>query len=197
MRLKLFGTEVYISFLFAAVIALMLATDKTGLALPTLFAVTVHEIGHLFCMWLLEATPKSIRLIPASVQITRSVTHRYKNDILVALSGPAVNIVMFFTLYINYVAFKSQTVLYYALINLIVGVFNLLPVTGLDGGTALFSVIAQKKDVNKAMLTLKIITLSIGAAFLFLAVSLTIRGDINLSVYIISIYLILSVLIKI
>ena len=197
MRIRLFGTQIYISFLFVALIALMLATDKTGLALPTLFAVVIHEIGHLFCMWLKESTPKSIRLIPASVQITRSVTHRYNNDIAVALSGPTVNLILFCVLYIYYTAFKNQTVLYYALINLIVGCFNLLPVIGLDGGTALFSIIAQKKDVNRAMLTLKIITLSVGTAILLLAVSLTLRGNINISVYIISIYLILSVLIKI
>ena len=173
MRIRLFGTQIYISFLFVALIALMLATDKTGLALPTLFAVVIHEIGHLF------------------------VTHRYNNDIAVALSGPTVNLILFGVLYINYTAFKNQTVLYYALINLIVGCFNLLPVIGLDGGTALFSIIAQKKDVNRAMLTLKIITLSVGTAILLLAVSLTLRGNINISVYIISIYLILSVLIKI
>ncbi len=197
MRFKLLGTEVYISFLFVAVIALMLATDKTGLALPTLFAVTMHETGHLFAMWLLESNPKSIRLIPASVQITRSVTTQYKNDIIIALMGPIVNLVLFVTLYLNYLAFKNVTVQYYALINLIVGIFNLLPVTGLDGGTALFSLIAKRYDVSKAMLTLKIITLSIAVAVLFLAVSLTIRGQINISVYIVGIYLFLSVLIKI
>ncbi len=197
MRFKLFGTEVYVSFLFVAVIALMLAGDKTGLALPTLFAVMVHELGHIFAMWLLESTPKSIRLIPASVQITRSMSSKYKNDIIVSLTGPAVNLVLFLTLYINHIAFKNEVVLYYSLINLIVGLFNLLPVTGLDGGAALFSVIAKKYDVNKALLTLKITTLSIGMAVLFLAVSLTIRGQVNISVYIVAIYLILSVLIKI
>ncbi len=197
MKFRLLGTEIYISFLFVAVIALMLATDKTGLALPTLFAVGMHEIGHLFAMWLTETPPKSIRLIPASVQITRSISDRYKNDIIVALIGPAVNLVLFLTLYINYIAFKNEAVLYYSLINLIVGLFNLLPVTGLDGGTALFSLIAKKNDVNKALLTLRIITSVLGAAALFFAVTLTIRGQLNISVYIVAIYLLMSVLIKI
>ncbi len=197
MKFRFLGTEVYISFLFAAVISLMLATDKTGLALPTLFAVAVHETGHLFAMWLLDNTPKSIRLIPASVQITKSFSGRYKNDILIALAGPVVNLVLFLTLYINYLAFKNECILYYSLINLIAGAFNLLPVTGLDGGTVLFSLIAKKWDINKAMLVLRIITLLLGAIALFLAVSLTIRGEINLSVYIVAIYLFVSVLIKI
>lgn len=197
MKFKLLGTEIYISFLFVAIVALMLTTDKTGLALPCLFAVAMHEIGHLFAMWLLESAPKSIRLIPASVQITRSMSTRYKNDIIIAFSGPMVNLAFFITLYINYLAFKNETVLYFALINLIIGFFNLLPVTGLDGGTILFSVIAKRYDISKAMLTLRIITLVLASAVLFLAVSLTIRGQLNITVYIVAIYLFMSVLIKI
>ena len=197
MKFKLLGSEIYISFLFVAVVSLMLATDKTGLALPTLFAVSLHEMGHLLAMWIVGTPPKSIRLIPASVQITRSISSRYKNDIIIALSGPIVNFALFLTLYINYLTFGSEGILSYSLINLIVGLFNLLPVTGLDGGTVLFSLIAKKRDINKAMLTLRIISLCLGAVCLILGITLTLRGKLNVSVYIISIYLFLSVLIKI
>ena len=197
MKFKLLNTEIYISFLFVAVIPVMLATDKTGLALPVILAVAIHEVGHLFAMWLLESAPKSIRLIPASVQITRSINGKYKNDILIAVSGPVVNLVLFVTLYLNFLVFKNETVLYYSLINLIVGVFNLLPVTGLDGGTALFSLLAKKFDINRALLVLRIITLILAFAVTFLAVTLTIRGQLNISVYIVAIYLFVSVIIKI
>ena len=197
MKFKLLNTEIYVSFLFVAVITVMLATDKTGLAFPVILAVAMHEAGHLFAMWLLESAPKSIRLIPASVQITRSINGKYKNDILIAVSGPVVNLVLFVTLYVNFLVFKNETVLYYSLINLIVGVFNLLPVTGLDGGTALFSLLAKKTDINKALLVLKIITLSMATAVTFLAATLTIRGQLNISVYIVAIYLFVSVIIKI
>lgn len=197
MKFKLFGTEIYVSFLFAAVISVMLAFDKTGLALPTLIAVAAHELGHLCVMWMLESTPKSIRLIPASVQITRSFSYCYNNDILIALSGPAVNLLLFFVFYINYLTFKNYGVYCYATINLIVCLFNLLPVTGLDGGTVLFSLIAQKSDVNRAMLTLRIITLILASATFFLAITLTLRGKLNISVYIVAIYLFMSVITKI
>ena len=74
MKIRFLGTEIYISFLFMALICIMLATDRTGLLMPTLFAVLMHEIGHLFAMWLLDCEPKQIRLIPASVQITAPIT---------------------------------------------------------------------------------------------------------------------------
>lgn len=197
MKFKILGTEVYVSFLFAAMIAFILATDKTGFALPTLFAVIMHEIGHLFAMWLLECPPKSIRLIPASVQITRSITTVYKKDVLIALAGPTVNLLLFGVLYLNYITYKNEAVFYYAGINLIVAVFNLLPVSGLDGGAVLFSVIAKRKDINRAMVVLRLITITLAAALLIFAVTLTIRGNFNPTIYIVAIYLIISVLLKI
>lgn len=196
MKFRVFGTEIYISFLFGAVIAIMLATDRTGLALPSLFAVFMHEMGHLFCMWAIDTSPKSVRLIPASVQITRSIGSSYKKDMAVALCGPIVNFVLFLSLYFNYLAFGNKATLYYALLNLIIGGFNMLPVKGLDGGTVLFSLLVKRMDYNKACIWLRIITLILALSALALAVVLTVKGKMNLSVYIISIYLIVMCIVK-
>lgn len=197
MRFKLFGTEIYISFLFAAVISVMLATDRTGMALPSLFAVLMHEMGHLFCMWILDNSPKSVKLIPASVQITSSFSGSYKKDLTVALIGPCVNIVLFFTLYFNYLVFKNETTLYFAVVNLIIGVFNLLPVKGLDGGTILFCLLSKRYDYSRCCLIIKALTFGIALITLITAVILTINGKINISLYIIAIYLFITILLKI
>ncbi len=196
MRFKLLGTEIYISFLFAAVVTVLLATDRTGLILPALFAIVMHELGHLFAMWATECAPKRIKLIPASVQITNSFSKQYKNDIIIAVCGPLVNFILFFTLYFNYFAFKNENTLYYALINLLIGIFNSLPVWGLDGGTVLFSILAKRYDLNRATLTVKIITFITAIGVIVGAVVLTIRGKLNLSLYIVGIYLFISAIIK-
>ena len=163
-----------------AVITILLATDRTGMAVPSLFAIGVHEIGHLFAMWLLECNPKRIKLIPASVQITSEITKKYKNDIIIALFGPLVNFLVFFVFYFNYLAYKNQLVLCYALLNLLIGAFNSLPVSGLDGGTILFSLIAKKTTLNRAILTLKTITVITAIFVIAFAVFMTIKGKINL-----------------
>lgn len=196
MRLKLFSTDIYVSFLFAALIALLLATDKTGFALPSLFAIIIHETGHLFAMWVLDCAPKSIRLVPASVQITRDMSNSYSHDIVIALSGPAVNLLLFGVFYFNYLCFKNELTLIYGLINLLVGTFNLLPVNGLDGGTVLFSILAKKNDYNRAMLVLKGITLILAVSVFIVAVTLTVRGKVNISLYIAVLYLFIGVIIK-
>lgn len=196
MKFKLFDTEIYISFLFCAVITIMLLTDKTGFLLPALFAIIMHEIGHLFVMWLLECSPKRVKLIPASIQITTPFQKRYRNDILIATAGPAVNIVLFLTLYFNYLAFGNQITLYFALLNLVIAVFNLLPVKGLDGGTILYCVLAKFKGSDKAAVILRIITLILAVLIIVTAVTLTFRGNFNLSFYIIGIYLLIMSLVK-
>lgn len=58
MKFKFLGIEIYVSFLFAAILVIMLATDRTGLLLPSLFAIFVHEAAHLFAMWIVDCTPK-------------------------------------------------------------------------------------------------------------------------------------------
>lgn len=196
MRVRLFGTEIYISFLFCALITIMLATDRTGLALPTLFSVFVHEIGHLFAMWVLDCEPKSIRLIPASIQVTKSITNKYTGDIWIALSGPIINFVLFGSLYFNYLTFKNPNTQIWALINLIIALFNLLPVNGLDGGTILFSLIAKSGEINRANLAVKIVTLILASAFLVFAITLAFRGNVNITFFIVAIYLFVGVLIK-
>lgn len=196
MRFRFLGTEIYISFLFAAMIALMLATDRTGMALPTLFAIFMHESGHLFCMWVTDSAPNAIRLIPASVQIRSSIGVSYKKDIAVALCGPAVNFVLFLVLYFNYAAFGNKMVLYYSLLNLIIGAFNMLPVKGLDGGTILYSMLAKRLDLNRACLIMRMVTFIIALAVLALAIIMSVKGKLNISVYIIAIYLFITSLMK-
>lgn len=196
MKFKLFGTKIYVSFFFCAVFTIMLAFDRTGLILPTLFAVLFHEIGHLFAMWALDCEPNQIRLIPASIQVVSSFSKRYRNDILVALCGPLVNYIIFATLYFNYLAFGNRLVMYYGLLNLIVGIFNSLPVLGLDGGTILYSVLAKKSDSSRAMLIVKMVTFITAFLIILCAILLTVKGKFNLSVYIIGIYLFMVCLVK-
>ena len=191
MRFKLLGTEFYISFLFAAVITAMIAFDRTGYILPLLFAVLMHEGGHLAAMWILDCAPKRVRLVPASVEITAKMTVSHKNEIAVALCGPLVNIILFITFGLNYLVYKRSLSLICCLINLLIAAFNLLPVRGLDGGTVLFTLISRKNP-EKAGLVMRIINLSLAAVVIVTAVCLCFKGRFNISLFITGLYLIVT-----
>ena len=196
MRIKIFETEIYVSFLFFAVLTFMLLTDRTGLILPTFFAVTVHEMGHLFAMWVMDCAPKSIRLIPASVQIVRRFSPKPHGESAVAICGPLCNIAVFISFGMHYLVFKGNGVLNFALLNLIIGVFNLLPVRGLDGGTLLQLALAEHLGEYRAEKTVKVITLLMAVIILSVGMVLAIGGKLNISVFIVAVYLVVTALIK-
>lgn len=196
MKFNFLGTKIYVSFFFMAAITLMLATDRTGYMLPTLFAVIIHEAAHLFVMWVQDSAPLSIRLIPASVQINQKFSFSPKNDILIATAGPAANLILSACLYFNYAAFGNLTVLYYSLLNLIIGLFNLLPVRGLDGGTILYTLICKWQGEDKAALIMRLITIILAVAVIFVAVTLAFSRKFNISFFIVGIYLLVMGLMK-
>lgn len=198
MRFRFFGTEIYISFLFSAVIAFMIATDRTGLVIPTLFSVLLHEVGHLIFMWIFECEPKSIKLVPASISITRGMSAKKYGDLLISLAGPMVNLIMFCSLYVNFLITKSAFSLDCALINLAFFIFNMLPVSGLDGGAILKIILSKKfKDPLKAERIVRIITLVVGLLVGIIGITLIINGELNISVFIVAIYIIISAFIRI
>lgn len=196
MKFKIFGTQIYVSFLFSAVIAFMLATDKTGLVIPTLFASLIHEAGHLFAMWVCECQPKSIRLIPASVQITRGFSAKPQGELAVSLCGPMANLVVFAVLIVNYLCFKNISVLSFAILNLVLCIFNLLPVNGLDGGTLLTILLSKNTEPYRAQGIVRIITAVMSAVVFLLGVYLWTCGKLNISVFIVAVYLLMCCMLK-
>lgn len=174
----------------------MLVVDRTGLIIPTLFAVFIHESGHLLAMWAADCQPKSIKLIPASVQIIRAFSSKKHGEAAIAFCGPAANIVMFGVLYANSAIFKNNQSLIFAILNLVIATFNLLPVTGLDGGTLLTIFLAKFTNIYKAESIVRIITVAFAFVAFVFGVYLWASETVNISVFIVSVYLAVCGLIK-
>lgn len=196
MKFKIFGTEIQVTFLFTALLCLMLLTDKSGFFLPSLIAVILHETAHLAAMWVLGCSPKAVKLIPASVQIVRDISSRVKNEILISLFGPLINLLLFAVFLGVYKLTANMNILTFSLINLIFALFNLLPVRGLDGGLILYKILENKLNRNKAEIVLNVTTVTIAVAALIFGIVTVVNGTVNFSLIILSIYLIISVLIK-
>ncbi len=196
MKFKFFGTEIYVSFLFCWTLCFMLAIDRTGLVVPTLFSVFIHESGHLLAMWAADCQPRAVRLIPTSVQIIRSFSPKKCGEVVISLCGPAANLVLFFVLYANYFIFKNPQSLRFAVLNLVLAGFNLLPVSGLDGGVVLTAIISRFTDVYKAERIVRILTGVIAIVVFLLGFYLWIIGTVNISVFIVAVYLGVCSLIK-
>lgn len=196
MKFNFFGTKIYISFLFAATLSFMLATDRTGLVIPTLFAVLIHEAGHLIAMWAGDCAPKEIRLIPASVQIVESLPRSQKVQAGIVLCGPLANIAVSMSLYINFYLSGSNTSLRFCLLNAVLAAFNLLPVSGLDGGRLLCMLICKFADLYTALKVVRIITAVLSVSAFFAGVLLILHGKANISLFIVALYLAVCAVMK-
>ena len=191
MKFKIFNTKIYISFIFVSLLTLMLATDRTGYIIPSVSAVILHELGHLFTMWLFECCPKEIKLLPSSIEIVRGFSDKPYGETVIALMGPVTNLFLALVFYINYISIKNELLLIFMLVNLIIGFFNLLPLNGLDGGTILFNIISKKFSTNIATKALSIITLICGFVLLSLGFFMILNKNYNISIIIIALYLII------
>ena len=189
MRFKFFGAEIRLSFLFCAAISVMICIDRTGLMIPVLIAAAIHETGHLFTLWLYDCPPVRIDLVPAAVRIVRRGMATDENVIVTALAGPLINISFAFCAGLNWYLYKKTFVLYFAAANAALGLFNLLPASGLDGGTVLYTLLSKHISHFAAKTVVRAISIFLALAAAAAGVYLYSKERFNLSVFTAAIYL--------
>ena len=196
MRFKLFGTEIEITFLFSSLLVLLLLTDRTGLASYLFLSVSAHEAAHLAAMWMLDCSPKRLRLKPAAVEILSPPMTSGKEEAIITLAGPACNLLLFLTFWLNSSLFRSGSALLFSLVNLLIGGFNLLPVAGLDGGTLLQLLITRFFGADKARLVLRLLGVTMAATGIIFGFSRMIRGAFNPTILLAGLYILVMTLMK-
>ncbi len=141
--------------IFVLVLGLfVLATEglaETLLVLATLTAlfgfVLLHELGHSLVAQRLGVTVRSITLLPlGGLALTENLPRRPRDEMLIALAGPAVNFVLALLIFIGRVsgALGGELIDYILVANLMLGGFNLVPAFPLDGGRVLRALLATR-----------------------------------------------------
>ena len=152
--------KIEIDYFGTLIISLMLAVDRMGVMLPALAACCVHELGHIIAILLTNGKISALRLCPWGIQIVSPSLTEERASFAVAVSGPAVNILLWVAL--------RKAVPDIASIQLVCGVFNLLPCNGLDGGDALrglLSHILSERAIDRVMFAISC-TVGIACALL-------------------------------
>ena len=139
IKTKLFGVEAGVDFTFFAILAMFLTLDTTGFAIISLLVCVVHEAGHLLAMLIVKQKPASITFKGGGIVIGS----RHEQCLLVLIAGSFVNIVLFFALYFALPKNDIYPVMF-AVLNLVIGVFNLFPVGCLDGKKLLALFVPEK-----------------------------------------------------
>jgi stage IV sporulation protein FB len=159
----------------------------------TLFVlVFMHELGHVLAALAAGWRVQSIELLPFGgvAKMDESGTTKAKDEVIVALSGPFVNLSMiaigylFFTLGI----WEQQWTDFFIRGNVFIAGFNLLPVWPLDGGKVLHTLLSKRLAFRKSIYVC--LAWSTTAIFLLIALSFFLPAQLNL--VIICIYLLVE-----
>jgi Zn-dependent protease/CBS domain-containing protein len=195
---ELFGIVVYmhVTFLLLIAWAAFAGYQQPGgwagalmgiLVILLVFAcVVAHEYGHALTARRYGIKTRDITLLPiGGVARLERMPRDPRQELVVALAGPAVNVVIAAVLYLFITLFHSGGAmrepvtglnLWDALlrVNVVMIVFNLLPAFPMDGGRVLRALLAQRMEYSRATRT----AASVGQmmAFLFGFYGLT-RGE--------------------
>lgn len=172
--------------------ALLVAFDSGGELILLLAAAGIHELGHLAAIRLLGAEIRGIRLAVGGMVIDYNGCRlSYFGDMVTALAGPAASILaaVFFSL-----VARSQPLdglFYFTGLNLLLGLFNLVPVLPLDGGRAVLSLLTAAKGPAEAEMLCGAMTRLFGALLLVLGGWLIVRYQ-NPSLMLVSLLLLMG-----
>ena len=109
-----------------------------------MFFAILHEFGHLMAGLILRMKPEKIEIMPYGVSIAFQITQKDYNQkikkgnqlelkkIMVALAGPITNVILMIIVSQMKVNVFEGLMMLYA--NLLLVLFNLLPIYPLDGG---------------------------------------------------------------
>lgn len=124
-------------------------TNQVETYVIILVLAIVHEIGHLIAGLILGMKPKRLELKPYGISIAFNIEPKDYNrkllngnileikKIIVAIAGPLTNlIIIFITMQFELNIFMGFMIVY---ANLLLVIFNLLPICPLDGGRILKS----------------------------------------------------------
>lgn len=149
MKIKHGETTLRINVSFAAVVTLMLILDESGLCALSLFCCAVHEVGHIICLMLLGEKPVLLELSFYGIKLERrGETGSGIDDILVFLSGPAMNLIMSALLLCFFRG--NEALKTAAAVSSAIGCFNLIPCRPLDGGNIVYALLCRHMREEKA-----------------------------------------------
>ncbi len=196
IHIRLLGISFGASVGFFALISFMLYIDQTGVFLQTLEATLIHELGHFGAMCLLGSCPKAVECRIGAVVLRGRLGVSPKREAFICFAGPLINITVFQIMFLIYYFWGFGWCLSRALVNLVMGIFHLLPIEGLDGGTVIFWILSGRCNQKTTNLVCRVVTFVFLLGLLVCSIFVFLENRKNPSLILLVIYLIFLNVVK-
>lgn len=136
MLFRIRKTYISISIYFFVMLIWVICFRRTNEFVCCLIALFLHELGHIFMIYYLKEKISVFYIIPFGFSCRLKNQSKIEKDkmLKIILAGPATSFAVAGLVFLWTKEF--------ALVNLIIGIFNLIPIGNLDGGR-IFRILMQ------------------------------------------------------
>ncbi len=178
---------------FVGVVVFYCLIERSVLPVYVVISALIHEIGHLVSMKALKYPPASFEIQPVGFKIVRQNAYGgYISDMIVAASGPLVNLLAVLVVYIFALVSRTDTAAFIIAVNLSLFAMNIIPVGILDGGRILYALLAHFFGIRAADSITPKVSVAFSIALVLVGIITFSINGYNFSLLLIGIYLLIS-----
>jgi stage IV sporulation protein FB len=183
-----------ISKLFIPYIILLVILGFKGELIISFVLVVIHELVHYLTARILGFSGFDIEILPigAVLKVKDLDEASPKEDLIISMSGPLLNLLLALIFYILFNLFHRPYMHLIYNSNLAIGIFNLIPAFPLDGGRVLRDILSIRTMYRKANEISIKVSMTLGIAFMFVYFVSVAANKSNFNLGLISIFILIS-----
>lgn len=183
-----------ISKLFLPYVILLLILGFKGEIIIAFVLVFIHELMHYLTARILGFSGFDIEVLPigAVLKLKDLDEASPRQDLIISLSGPLLNLLLAAIFYILFLSFHRPYMHLICNSNLAIGIFNLIPAFPLDGGRVLRDILSIKTLYRVANEVSIKVSMVLGSIFMFIYFVSVAANKSNFNLGLISIFILIT-----